>query len=194
MADQPALSAAELRDAFDAARREQAESNRATGTDEILKHVSNTVRQLQDAGADISLTARTAASTGAYDLMYTVSGDSKGSATMDVHGFLRIGQSSYLFAIATKFNDTAVKRLYISKYNTSDENSRIKIEKTDTRTQTVIFGTAYDFDSDPEALKKMQGWMAGMAGKTAALLQSDAGGVINRDAPKMTKPGLRAKP
>ncbi len=159
MAAQPALTAAELRDAFDAARRAQAETNRATGTDEILKHLSNTVRQLQDAGADISLTARAAASTGAYDLMYTASGDSKGSATMDVHGFLRIGQSSYLFAIATKFNDAPVKRVYISKYNTTDENSRIKIEKTDTRTQTVIFGTVYDFGSDPEALKNFRaGW------------------------------------
>jgi hypothetical protein len=194
MKGQTPLSASEIREQFDKARTDARNDLNQTGAGRILHYLSDTVAALQETGTDIKISVRANSHSNAYDMMYTVSGS--GGGTIEAHGFLRFGENSYLWAIASKHNSQAVERFYISKNNVVDEGGRISTDNGQTSSRTVIPGTCYDFGEDPEALQKLQKQLIRICGSNEAILENDPSGVFNRDVPvtaNLQKPQAKLK-
>ena len=181
MKDQPPLSAAEMREAFDKARAAARTDLEGSGVAQILQYLSGTVASLQANGADIGIAARANAHSNAFDMVYTVSG--YGGCTVDAYGYITIGQTSHLWAVASKHNDKPVQRLYLSKSNVVEEGGRITTDKGVPNSHMVIPGDCFDFAEDPEALQKFQKKLISLCADNDAMLDNDRGNVFNREAP-----------
>lgn len=182
MKDQTPLSPGEMREAFDKARAAARADLEKSGVAQILQHLSDTVSSLQGNGADISVAARANAHSNAFDMMYSISG--YGGGTIDAYGYITIGNTSHLWAAASKHNDKPVQRLYLSKNNVVEEGGRMTSDKGATNSHMVIPGDCFDFGEDPEALQKLQKKLVSLCADNEAVLENDRGNVFNREAPE----------
>lgn len=195
MAEQSPLSDEQVRDAFNKARQAATDKMEKNGSSGILQALSNTIRQLQDAGADISVEIVPGPSNSAYDMVYTVAKKSESNNMMEAHGFVRIGEAKHLFAVVSKFAGAPVEQIYISQYGITEGSNRLQLPAGTNggQTRTVIYGDMYDFGTDATAIQKLQNKLAELAGAEKAVLANDSAGVFNKPAQSLQKPSLKIK-
>jgi hypothetical protein len=181
MRNQKSLTAEEMREHFDSVRTDTRDRMDKNGTGDVLESLSKTVSALRENDIDIKLVVRANSHSNAYDMMYTVSGGSSG--TIEAHGFLKIGETTHLFAVACKHAGKDVTRLYLSKNNVVDEGGRMTTDNNATHSKTVIPGECYDFNDDPEALRKFQKQLLMICAQNQAVLDHDTGDVFNKETP-----------
>lgn len=188
MAEQHSLSDDELRDAFDKAKGEQRATLDQDGTAAILRHLGTTVGKMQEIGVNISIQVISGDHASAYDMMYTTnSSHTMYGSSINAYGFIRIGETQHLFAIANKLGETEVSQLYLSKFNTGEAAGRQSADGK-AKTHAAIPGEIYDFRSDPEALKKFQKKLVEIAAQEAVVMENDPAEIFNAPPAPYTKP------
>jgi len=190
MTPQERLSSSELRAAFEEALTNARQSLQDSNANVLLQHLSETVRDLQSAGADISIEVKSGAHTNAYDMIYTTSGTSNGTTNVEAYGFLRMNASSYLFAVCTQYMGEPVERIYVSEWNVGAEGGRQANIDGSNRQRTTIGGTMYDFETDEKALATLQADLAKTCADSAAVAECDPAQVFNKPAAPV-KTGLK---
>ncbi|MBL8713508.1 MAG: hypothetical protein JNM12_11450 [Alphaproteobacteria bacterium] len=193
MAEQTPLSGEELRDAFEAAKTSNRKTKEINGTASILQQLSDTVRQLQEIGIDITVKVMPDGHSNAYDMMYVTSKPKSSSGSIQAYGYIHIGTAQRLFAIADQIGGEKVSRLYLSKFNVTVEGGRSSTDNGASKTTTAIPGEAFDFEKDAEALKKLQTKLVNIAAEYATVMEQDKSGVFNAPASAYTKPAGRLK-
>lgn len=194
MTEQSSFKTEELRDAFEKAKDTLRGTLEKDGTAGILQHLSNTVSKLQQAGIDISIEVISGDHAGAYDMIYTTNG-TKGSipgSSVNAFGYIRVGETQHLFAVANKLGENDVERLYLSQFNVSEFNARSTNAGTG-KTHADISGTMYDFRSDKDALQKLQTRLIEIAAQQSVVMENDAAGVFNAPSAPYTKPAAKLK-
>ena len=192
MKNQTSLPAADMRAAFDQARTAAREAAEERGVAKILRYLSETTKALQANGVNVTTTVRAGDHTNAYDMMYAVSGAYGG--TIDNYGYIRFGETTHLWAIASEHDGKPVCRLYLSKHNVEREGGRNSTDSGQTNSRTYIPGNCYDFNEDAEALRSLQQRLIAICASNGVLLENDsenvfnhAGGpaIIQKPAPKL---------
>ncbi len=194
MAEQTPLSRDELRDAFEAAKTSNREANEKNGTANILRHLSDTVRLLQEAAIDITVKVMPDGHSNAYDMMYVTSKPKSNSGNIQAYGYIHIGTAQRLFAIADQIGGEKVSRLYLSNFNVTVEGGRSSTDNGASKTTTAIPGEVFDFENDADALKKLQTKLVNIAAEYVTVMEQDKAGVFNAPAATYTKPVGRLKP
>lgn len=193
MAEQSSLSRDELRDAFEAAKTLNRQTNEEKGTANILQHLSDTVRLLQETGIDITVKVMPDGHSNAYDMMYVTSKPKNNSGNIQAYGYIHIGTAQRLFAIADQIGGEKVSRLYLSNFNVTVEGGRSSTDNGASKTTTAIPGEAFDFEKDADALKKLQTKLVNIAAEYVAVMEQDKAGVFNTPTAVYTKPTGRLK-
>lgn len=193
MAGQTPLSNDELRDAFEAAKVSNRHLNEENGTSKILLQLSDTVRQLQEIGIDITVKVMPDGHSNAYDMMYVTSKPKSSSGNIQAYGYIHIGTAQRLFAIADQIGGEKISRLYLSKFNVTVEGGRSSTDNGATKTTTAIPGEVFDFEKDADALKKFQTKLVNIAAEYVTVMEQDKAGVFNAPGSAYTKPGGRLK-
>lgn len=195
MAEQHPLDNTGLRDAFDKAKEEQRAAFDKDGTATILQHLGTTVSKMQEIGIDIGIQVIAGDHASAYDMMYTVnaSGALYGSS-INAYGYIRIGATQHLFAIANKLGESDISQLYLSKFNTGEAAGRHSTDGNKTKTHAAIPADMYDFRSDAEALKKLQKKLIEIAALEAIVMENDPAELFNAPSAPYTKPAAKLKP
>ena len=193
MAEQTPLSRDELRDAFEEAKISNRKTNDEKGTSSILQHLSDTVRELQETGIDITVKVMPDGHTNAYDMMYVTSKPKSSSGNIQAYGYIHIGTAQRLFAIADQIGGEKISRLYLSKFNVTVEGGRSSTDNGASKTTTAIPGEVFDFEKDADALKKLQTKLVNIAAQYIAVMEQDKSGVFNMPAATYTKPAGKLK-
>lgn len=193
MALQESLSAEELLEAFKTAKADNRVRHQERGTSEILQHLSNTIRMMQEAGIEASMSVMPGGHSNAYDMMYVTSKPKSNSGTIDAYGYIKIGTAQRLFAVASKVSNQEIARVYLSDFNVTVEGGRSSTDNGGSKTATVIPGEAYDFKDDAGALKKLQNALLVIAGEYASVTENDPARVFNAPPAAFTKPPGRLK-
>ena len=92
------LSAAQIGDTFKKLADKQKDFMDIYGIGNILRALSDSVKTMQDAGIDISIDVRSGQYADAYDMIF--SNTEAKEAAVSTYGFLRIGHTVRLWAIA----------------------------------------------------------------------------------------------
>ena len=193
MAEQTPLSQDELRDAFEAAKISNRQINEENGTANILQHLSDTVRLLQETGIDIAVKVMPDGHSNAYDMMYVTSKPKSSSGNIQAYGYIHIGTAQRLFAIADQIGGEKISRLYLSKFNVTVEGGRSSTDNGASKTTTAIPGEVFDFEKDAEALKKFQTKLVNIAAEYVTVMEQDKSGVFNVPSAAYTKPAGKLK-
>ncbi|MDE1151220.1 MAG: hypothetical protein PW788_01690 [Micavibrio sp.] len=181
-----------LRAAFEQALVEARQTLQDSGASEMLTHLSETVRDLQSAGADISLQIRAGSHSNAYDMIYTTSGSAtNGPTSVEAYGFLRAGESSHLVAVCTQYSGEPVHRIYVSEWNAGPEGGRQANIDGSNRQRTTIGANMYDFDTEANALQSLQTNIAKICADNAAVAECDTGQSFNKPAALVKSTGLK---
>lgn len=182
-----------MREAFEAAKLSNRQTNEENGTASILQHLSDTVSLSQEAGIDITLKVMPDGHSNAYDMMYVTSKPKSNSGNIQAYGYIHIGTAQRLFAIADQIGGEKISRLYLSKFNVTVEGGRSSTDNGASKTTTAIPGEVFDFEKDADALKKLQTKLVNIAAQYIAVMEQDKSGVFNMPAAAYTKPAGKLK-
>lgn len=188
MKPQQSLTDVDLLRAFQDAKVRERDAAGGNGAAKMLRMLSDSVRRLQNLGADVSVTAIAGAQSSAYDLVYATSGlPEKGATTVSYYGTIRSGEASYLYAVATQYDNQPVERVYLSKSNASKDAPRLYSKDSGTL-RPKGDAAIYDFAEDERALQKLQSRLVAIAAENAVLMEFDSGEVFNQPAAAMRLP------
>ncbi len=180
------LTVAQIGDTFRKLSKKQKDFMDTYGIGNILRALGDSVKCMQDAGIDISIDVRSGQYADAYDMIF--SNTEAKEVSISAYGFLRIGHTVRLWAIAHDINGESVQKLAISKFNTAEGASRMSWSSSFKSGANV-----YDFAQDADALIKLQMYMIDIAADNHALAEYDSAQVFNRPAPTSTQGKLPAK-
>lgn len=180
------LTAAQIGDTFRKLSEKQKDFMDIHGIGNILRALGDSVKSMQDAGIDISIDVRTGQYADAYDMIF--SNTEAKEAAVSTYGFLRIGPTVRLWAIAHDINGESAQKLAISEFNTAEGASRMSWSSSFKSGANV-----YDFAQDADALVKLQMYLIDIAADNHALAEYDSAQVFNRPAPASTQGKLPAK-
>jgi|GEM_PF-1499186 len=179
---QKSLSAQQLHTMFQDAVEKQTKENHEKGIAGLIEMISETVHACQRNGMDVAFDLRTGDYSNAYDMIFTAENDrnarSVTQVSMPAYGFLHIGPTTRLVALASKINDEAVLRMYVSEHNTHETESRMEWSKTQT-----VPATKLDFADNENALIYFQQIILRAASRQMAAMNADAQDVFNRPSP-----------
>lgn len=180
------LSTAQICDTFKKLADKQKDFMDIYGIGNILRALSDSVKTMQDAGIDISIDVRSGQYADAYDMLF--SNVEAKTATIYTYGFLHIGHTVRLWALAHQIDDAAVKKLMISEFNTAEGASRMSWSSS-----LKSGANVYDFEEDADALVKLQMDLIEIAADDHVLAAYDSAQVFNRPAPASTQGKLPSK-
>jgi hypothetical protein len=154
-----------IREAFNKAQQAFHDENEKSGLGPALESISGMVKDLKDAGLDVSLEIAAGASEMAFGLF-----ESNGM-TVPVSGILRMGNIHRLVAIATSLGNTPALMLSMSAFDIRFEgNKALTLEKS---TKNNIRTKTYDLLKDPAALAKLQNEIIRYCARSAEIAARD---------------------
>lgn len=177
MQKQKSLTGTEISAHFTKISERQIADLEQSGVGSALRHLSASIRAMQDAGIDIAIDMHKGQYSDAYDMMFTTLEPKSGY--IPAYGFISSGGATKLIAIVSRVEDHTVCKVLVSDHVSGSGNSRLSWSGSN-----KVPAKAYHLDKDENALASLQASLISFAADRHAVQSFDSESVFGKSAPQ----------